>query len=81
MGAANDLMRFGFSAFPAVFDALVGTLFPVGATDLTYDVPDREGNVLSSQPGGNRLRGNQGNPVVGVVRNLAVRLRVGSEDA
>jgi NAD(P)-dependent dehydrogenase (short-subunit alcohol dehydrogenase family) len=81
VGAANDLMRFGFSAFPAVFDALVGTLFPVGATDLTYDVPDREGNVLSSQPGGNRLRGNQGNPVVGVVRNLAVRLRVGSEDA
>jgi short-subunit dehydrogenase len=77
VGVANDLMRFGFSALPAVFDALVGALFPVGATDLTYDVPDREGNVLVSQPADNRLRGNQGNPVVGVVRNIGVKLRAG----
>ena len=77
VGVANDLMRFGFSALPAVFDALVGALFPVGATDLTYDVPDREGNVLVSQSADNRLRGHQGNPVVGVVRNLGVKLRAG----
>jgi short-subunit dehydrogenase len=81
VGAANDLMRFGFSALPAVFDAFVGALFPVGAIDLTYEVPDREGNVLSSQPGDNRLRGNQGNPVLGVVRNLGVKLRAGWDDA
>ena len=77
VGAANDLIRFGFSALPAVFDALVGALFPVGATDLTYDVPQREGNVLVSQPGDNRLRGDQGNPVLGVIRNLGARLRTG----
>jgi short-subunit dehydrogenase len=77
VGAANDLIRFGFSALPAVFDLLVGALFPVGATDLTYDVPDREGNVLASQPGGNRVRGNQGNPVIGVIRNLGVKIGAG----
>lgn len=77
VGAANELMRFGFSALPAVFDALVGPLFPVGATDLTYDVAPREGNVLVPQPGDNRLRGNQGNPVVGVVRNLRAKLGAG----
>jgi short-subunit dehydrogenase len=81
VGAANDLMRFGFSALPAVFDGLVGSLFPVGATDLTYDVPPRDGNVLVSQPGDNRLRGDQGNPVVGVLRNLGVKLRAGWEGA
>lgn len=77
VGAANDLIRFGFSALPAVFDVLVGALFPVGATDLTYDVPRREGNVLASRGEGNRLRGDQGNPVVGVIRNLGVKLRAG----
>jgi NAD(P)-dependent dehydrogenase (short-subunit alcohol dehydrogenase family) len=77
VGAANDLIRFGFSAVPAVYDVLVGALFPVGATDLTYDVPPREGNVLASQPGDNRLRGDQGNPLVGIVRNLGVKLRAG----
>lgn len=77
VGASNDLLRFGFTALPAVFDLLVGALFPVGATDLTYEVPDGAGNVLVSQPRDNRLRGNQGNAAVGIARNLRVGLRAG----
>lgn len=75
VGPTNALMRFGFTALPSVFDLLVGALFPVGATDLTSEQPAGAGNVLTSQPAGNRLRGNQGNALLGVARNLGVALR------
>jgi short-subunit dehydrogenase len=75
VGSTNNLIRLGFSAAPGVFDLLVGRLFPVGATDLTYEVPDGQGNVLTSQPQDNRLRGNQGNAALGVARNISAALR------
>ena len=77
VGPTNNLIRLGFTAAPGVFDLLVGRLFPVGATDLTYEVPDGQGNVLASQPQDNRLRGNQGSALLGVARNLAVAVRAG----
>jgi NAD(P)-dependent dehydrogenase (short-subunit alcohol dehydrogenase family) len=39
VGRANDVMRFGFSAMPWVFDLLVGRLFPVAAMDRTTAAP------------------------------------------
>ena len=75
VGPANGLMRLGFSALPGVYDALVGPLFPVGATDLTHPVDPGAGNVLESRPADNRLRGQQGGVVRGVLRNLRTLLR------
>jgi NAD(P)-dependent dehydrogenase (short-subunit alcohol dehydrogenase family) len=72
VGLANNLMRFGFSALPAVFDALVGPLFLVAAKDRTSPVAPGPGNVLAPRPAGNALHGNQGNPLLGVARNLRV---------
>jgi NAD(P)-dependent dehydrogenase (short-subunit alcohol dehydrogenase family) len=76
---ANDVIRVGFSAFPAVYDVLVGPLFAVAAKDRTSPVDPGEGNVLAPAPSGDRLRGDQGSPVVGIVRNLrsAARARLG----
>jgi len=76
---ANDVLRFGFNVLPRVYDAIVGPLFPVGATDLTRPVPDNDGNVLESQEDGNALRGDPGHALAGIARNLRQRLR--GEDA
>lgn len=66
----NNVMRFGFSFLPRVYDALVGPLFPVGATDRTRPVGPNPGNVLSSREDGNALRGDPGNALVGIVKNV-----------
>ena len=69
VGLANDLIRFGFATFPRVYDALVGPLFQVAAMDLTDPQPSGPGNVL--EPGeDNAVRGDQGNALVGIARNL-----------
>jgi NAD(P)-dependent dehydrogenase (short-subunit alcohol dehydrogenase family) len=73
VGLANDVMRLGFSAFPGIFDLMVGPLFTVAGKDRTDPTAPTSGNVLASSPGGNRLHGDQGNAVAGVGRNL-VRL-------
>ncbi len=70
VGLANNLMRFGFTTLPPVFDAAVGPLFAVAAKDRTTPVGAWAGNVLDSRPSGNALHGDQGNALVGVVRNL-----------
>lgn len=70
LGIANDVMRFGFSGLPWLFDLLVGPLFSVAAKDRTTSVSPGPGNVLASVPAGNRLHGDQGSAVVGVGRNL-----------
>ncbi|MFY0409362.1 SDR family NAD(P)-dependent oxidoreductase [Solicola sp. PLA-1-18] len=75
VGVANGVMRLGFTVLPKVFDAIVGPIFPVGATDLTHPVEAGTGNVLAPRPQDDRLRGQQGNAVLGIVRNL--RRRVG----
>jgi NAD(P)-dependent dehydrogenase (short-subunit alcohol dehydrogenase family) len=71
LGITNNVMRFGFSALPWLFDVLVGPLFTVAAKDRTTPVGPGPGNVLGSVPEGNRLHGDQGGAAVGVIRNLA----------
>lgn len=70
VGIANDVLRLGFSALPRLYDVLVGPLFAVGALDRTRPVDDGPGNVLDSQQAGNALRGDQGNALIGIVRNV-----------
>lgn len=70
VGVANDLMRFGFTAAPRLFDLLVGPLFSVAGQDRTHVVPPGPGNVLVPTPDSYGVRGRQGNAVVGIVRNL-----------
>jgi NAD(P)-dependent dehydrogenase (short-subunit alcohol dehydrogenase family) len=81
VGVANNVIRFGFTALPQVFDVLVGPLFTIAATDRTAPVPASSGNVLLSWPVGNGLRGGQGNALVGIGRNVVamVRRRGGSK--
>ena len=75
VGLANGLMRFGFSAFPAAFDLLVGPLFTVAGKDRTEPVSASAGNVLASVPAENSLHGGQGNAALGIGRNLLRLLR------
>jgi short-subunit dehydrogenase len=70
LALTNDVMRLGFNGLPWLFDALVGPLFTVAAKDRTTPVPAGPGNVLESVPAGNRLHGDQGNPILGIGRNL-----------
>jgi hypothetical protein len=59
---------------PWAFDALVGPLFALAATDLTRPVAATTGNVLRSLEAGNRLRGSAGPVMSGLARNLVTRL-------
>jgi NAD(P)-dependent dehydrogenase (short-subunit alcohol dehydrogenase family) len=70
VGVANNVMRLGYTALPWAFDAFVGPLFTVAATDRTSSVPDTTGNVLAPREVGNELHGRQGNAIVGIGRNL-----------
>ncbi|MFC5677424.1 SDR family NAD(P)-dependent oxidoreductase [Aeromicrobium endophyticum] len=72
---SNDLIRFGFSALPGVFDRLVGPLFRLAAMEGTTRVDATEGNVLTSVEAGNQPRGSQGNPLVGIARNASALVR------
>jgi hypothetical protein len=83
VGLGNGVIRFGFSFLPGVYDVLVGPLFRVAATDLTKPTGPDPGNVLEPQPELNRPLGDHSPAVVGVVRNVATRLRdvVGSGTA
>jgi NAD(P)-dependent dehydrogenase (short-subunit alcohol dehydrogenase family) len=73
----NELIRFGYTFLPGVYDVLVRQLFPVAGKDLTAAVPPGAGNVLDSSPDGNQLKGNQGNAAVGIARNLLSLVRGG----
>ncbi len=75
VGLANNVMRFGFTFMPGVYDVLVGPLFRLAANDLTRPLPPVVGNVLHSVPERNRLLGDQVNAVVGVSRNVVARVR------
>lgn len=70
VGLANDVVRFGFTALPRVYDALVGPLFGAAALDRTRPVADGPGNVLASHDVDNALHGDQGNALLGILRNL-----------
>ncbi len=73
VGLANDVMRLGFTALPRVFDLLVGPLFAEAGQDRTEPVAPGPGNVLWPTPDSYGLRGRQGNPLVGIARNLRKR--------
>ncbi|WP_148574706.1 SDR family NAD(P)-dependent oxidoreductase [Nocardioides caldifontis] len=75
VGAANDLIRFGFSFMPGVYDFLVGPLFTLAATDRTHPEEPNPGNVLTSQPELNRLLGDQVGALAGLARNLDAVVR------
>jgi len=73
VGLANDLIRFGFSVLPRVYDVLVGPLFAAAARDRTEPVAPGPGNVLWPTPDSYGLRGGQGSAVAGIARNLRKR--------
>jgi NAD(P)-dependent dehydrogenase (short-subunit alcohol dehydrogenase family) len=75
LSVLNHGMIAGFQALPRAYDALVGALFPLGATDLTKPVPQGPGNVLESRPAGNRKDGEHGSSLVGLAHNLRERFR------
>lgn len=75
---ANHLLRFGFTFLHPVYVRIVRPFFGVAAVDLTRPVAAHDGNVLRSVPDGNHLRGDHGNALLGIVRNLALRLRRGT---
>jgi NAD(P)-dependent dehydrogenase (short-subunit alcohol dehydrogenase family) len=75
VGVANDVMRFGFSALPGLYDVLVGPLFRVMAQDLTRHEEPTTGNVLESRPDKNQLHGDQPGPFRAISRNLLAAAR------
>ncbi|KRE92254.1 hypothetical protein ASG76_17530 [Nocardioides sp. Soil774] len=75
VGLSNDVIRFGFTALPWVYDRLVGPLFQVVAQDLVAPVVRGPGNVLASRQEHNRLRGGHRNPVGAMRANVAEVLR------
>jgi NAD(P)-dependent dehydrogenase (short-subunit alcohol dehydrogenase family) len=75
VGLANNVIRFGFSFLPGVYDVLVGPLFTLAATDRTHPEEPNTGNVHGSQPEMNRLRGDQVGALLGVARNLDAVVR------
>ncbi len=75
VGPANQVMRLGFSLLPGVYDRLVGPLVPLASKDRTKTAAPTAGNVLEPAPELERLRGQQGNPVAGVLRNVAAAVR------
>jgi NAD(P)-dependent dehydrogenase (short-subunit alcohol dehydrogenase family) len=75
VGLANDIMRFGFTFMPGVYDTLVGPLVGLATKDLTRSAPPGPGNVLSSHPDLNRLLGQQVGPGLGIGRNVLTKVR------
>jgi short-subunit dehydrogenase len=72
---SNHVIRFGFSALPRVYDLLVEPLFRVVAMDETKPVAPTTGNVLTAREDGNELHGSQGNPIAGIARNIAAKVK------
>ncbi|WP_210443385.1 SDR family oxidoreductase [Nocardioides sp. SYSU D00065] len=70
VGIANEVIRFGFTALPLVYDRLVGPLFKLAAQDLVAPVVHGPGNVLASRQEHNGLRGGHPNALLGVGANL-----------
>src|SRR3712207_2835334 len=57
VGIGNDVMRFGFTFLPRVYDALVGPVFGLVGRDTTRPRAAHDGNVLEPNELGNALRG------------------------
>ncbi|WP_292645848.1 SDR family NAD(P)-dependent oxidoreductase [Nocardioides sp.] len=74
LSLANEVIRL-VRAVPHVHDRLVAPILGFLITDLTRPVAPHPGNVLTTMPGENAMRGRHGNSALGIVRNLAVRIR------
>ncbi len=74
-GAFDPLTRLGFVLLPRVFDAWVGPLFSRFAADSADLMPPGDGNVRSSVPAGNRLRGGHGSGIRAALALLGARRR------
>ena len=79
VGVANSFMLLGFTLLPKVFDAIVTPMFTNAAVDRRRPTDAGPGNVLGSVPAGNRLRGNQGSPVLSILGSLWVGLTSASK--
>jgi NAD(P)-dependent dehydrogenase (short-subunit alcohol dehydrogenase family) len=75
VGLGNGVVRFGFSALPGVYDAIVAPLFTLAATDRTRPVPPTTGNVRDATPERNRVHGHQPGVVLALGRNAVALLR------
>jgi short-subunit dehydrogenase len=75
LSLANEVIRFGHTVLPAVYDALVTPLFTLIATDLSRPADPGAGNVLAPQPQRNAVHGDQGNALLGLGRNLVRHTR------
>ncbi len=69
VGPANLILKAGFTLTPKLYDALVGPLFALAATD-PQEVPPTAGNVLQPNERLDQLHGKQG----GSVRAVALRI-------
>ncbi|WKN49356.1 SDR family oxidoreductase [Nocardioides sp. Arc9.136] len=72
---SNEVIRFGFSAVPFVYDAIIGPFFRYGAIDRLRPTGPTAGNVLAPRQSGNKLHGDQGNAIAGIARNVLGQLR------
>ncbi|MEV7428016.1 SDR family NAD(P)-dependent oxidoreductase [Nocardioides sp. NPDC092400] len=72
---SNEVIRFGFSAVPFVYDAIIGPFFRYGAIDRLRPTGPTTGNVLAPRQSGNKLHGDQGNAIAGIARNVLGQLR------
>ena len=70
VGIGNDVMRFGFTFLPGVYDAVVGPAFALVGVDSTRRRSAGDGNVLESQQDGNAVRGDYDGVVHRVGRTL-----------
>jgi short-subunit dehydrogenase len=79
VGSANWLLKAGFTLAPGLYDALVGPLYALGATD-PHPTGPTAGNVLVAAERNERLYGGQPGTLRAVVarlRNEAARRRLG----
>lgn len=74
VGAANRLALLGFNVLPGVYDRMILPLFEAAATDIRHRLPTTTGNAHHSVADGNRLRGEQDNPLISILGGLRARL-------
>jgi short-subunit dehydrogenase len=75
VGLPNDLLRFGFSVLPALYDAVVGPAMRYLARDIERDADPLDGNVLDPDPRREQLHGDYDGIVGRIGRQLLAPLR------
>jgi short-subunit dehydrogenase len=73
VGPLNDVLRFGFSFLPGVYDRIISPALRVLARDQDQGRADDAGNVLEPSPEGEQSRGGYGGTLSRVGRQLAPR--------